>query len=139
MEKNYSFTQKKISLYNKLSYFLALFFATILLNTNVYAQNCTTNAGLSRTICENTPFTLNGVVGGNIVSSKWTQVSGPSVVIENPNILNTNVLGAVGGNVYTFRLSSVCTAGVSFQDVVITVNKITTARTGANIMGCPGT
>ena len=139
MEKNYSFAQKKSILYNKLSFFLALFFAFILFSNSTYAQNCSVNAGINNTICANSPLILNGVVGGNIVSHTWTQISGPSVVIQNPNAAITTVLGAVGGNTYRFRLSGVCTIGTTFQDVTVIVNPITIANAGTNIQGCPGT
>lgn len=138
MEKNYSSKQKKSNFNTSLSCFLVLF-AILFFNESTYAQDCSVNAGIPSTICENKPLVLNGVVGGKLVSHKWTQTSGPSVVIQNPNSAVTSVLGAVGGNVYKFRLSGVCEQGTTFQDVTITVKPITIAKAGTDIKGCPGT
>ncbi|MFH6958147.1 gliding motility-associated C-terminal domain-containing protein [Flavobacterium aquidurense] len=138
MEKNYSSKQKKSNFNTLLSGFLVLF-AVLFFNESTYAQDCSVNAGIPSTICANNPLVLNGVVGGKLVSHKWTQIAGPSVVIQNPNAAITTVLGAVGGNVYTFRLSGVCEQGTTSQDVTITVNPITIAKAGTNIEGCPGT
>lgn len=137
MGKNYSSTHKKSNFNTILSCFLVLF-SVLFFNESAYAQDCSVNAGIPSTICANTPLVLNGVVGGNIVSYKWTQIAGPSVVIQNPNSAVTTVLGAVGGNSYTFRLSGVCSIGTTFQDVTITVNQITISKAGTNIQGCPG-
>ena len=138
MENNYSSKHKKSNFNTLLSCFLVLF-AVLFFDATAYAQDCSVNAGTSRSLCANDPLTLNGVVGGNIVSFKWTQVAGPSVVIQNPNSAVTSVLGAVGGNTYTFRLSGVCAIGTVFQDVTVIVNPITIANAGTNIQGCPGT
>lgn len=138
MKKNYSSKHKK-SHFNTLLSCLLTLFAVLFFDATAYAQDCSVNAGIPSTICANNPLVLNGVVGGNIVSYKWTQVAGPSVVIQNPNSAVTSVLGAVGGNTYTFRLSGVCAIGTVFQDVSILVNPITISRAGTNIEGCPGT
>ena len=116
-----------------------MLFAVLFFDTNAYAQNCSVNAGTSRSLCANDPLTLTGGVGGNIVSFKWTQIAGPSVVIQNPNNAVTPVLGIVGGNSYTFRISGVCSTGTTFQDVTFTVDPITISRAGTNMEGCPGT
>ena len=138
MKKNYSSKHKKSNFNTLLSFFLALF-AVLFFDTNAYAQDCSVNAGTSRSLCANDPLTLNGVVGGNIVSHTWTQIAGPSVVIQNPNNAVTPVLGIVGGNSYTFRISGVCAIGSVYQDVTFTVDPITISRAGTNIEGCPGT
>ncbi|AWK06841.1 hypothetical protein HYN56_22470 [Flavobacterium crocinum] len=138
MGKNYSSKHKKSNFNTVLSCFLALF-AVLFFDESAYSQDCSVNAGINSTICANTPLVLNGVAGGNIVSHTWTQIAGPSVVIQNPNSAVTNVLGAVGGNTYTFRLSGVCAIGRTYQDVSIVVNPITIAKAGNNIQGCPGT
>ncbi|MCR4030697.1 MULTISPECIES: PKD domain-containing protein [Flavobacterium] len=138
MGKNYSSKHKKSDLNTILRYLLVLF-AVLFFNESTYAQDCSVNAGTNREICANQPLVLNGVVGGIIRSYKWTQIAGPSVVIQNPTNAITPVLGAVGGHTYTFRLSGVCNIGTAFQDVSITVNPITIARAGTNIQGCPGT
>src|SRR6478735_2787947 len=137
MKKNYSPKQKKSNFNTLLSCVLVLF--AFFYNESTYAQiDCTVNAGTNNTICANSPLILNGVVGGNIKSHKWTQTAGPSVVIDNPNAVSTQVFGAVGGKTYTFRLSGVCGQGTTFQDVTIVVNPITIATAGSNIQGCPG-
>ena len=74
MEKNYSSKHKKSNFNTLLSFFLALF-AVLFFDTNAYAQDCSVNAGTSRSLCANDPLTLNGVVGGNIVSHTWTQIA----------------------------------------------------------------
>lgn len=138
MEKNYSSKHKKSNFNTVLSFVLALF-AIVFTDESAYSQDCTVNAGNDSAVCANAPLVLNGVVGGNLVSHTWTQIAGPSVVIQNPNSAVTNVLGAVGGNTYTFRLSGVCAIGRTSQDVSIVVNPITIAKAGNNIQGCPGT
>lgn len=108
--------------------------------SGVYGQNCTVNAGIDNTICETETLTLEGVLGGQIDSSLWVQTGGPSVIIENPTNAITNVVGILGGNVYTFKLTAVCGDSVDAnpQSVTITVNEIATAVAGSDIEGCPG-
>ncbi|WP_422858711.1 PKD domain-containing protein [Flagellimonas sp. S174] len=105
-----------------------------------YAQNCSVNAGIPETICENIgTFNLSGSVAGLVQSGPvWSQVGGPSVIIDDPSNVNTSVSGLVGGNTYIFRLSTVCTDNsTQFQDVEITVQPITAADAGDNIESCP--
>lgn len=105
-----------------------------------YAQNCSVNAGIPETVCENvTAYTLSGSSSGLVQTGPtWTQVGGPSVIIVDPSNLNTQVNGLVGGNTYTFRLSAVCTDGTpQFQDVEITVQPITASNAGTDIASCP--
>jgi hypothetical protein len=69
--------------------------------------------------------TLNGSTSGdadgNIVSYKWTYVSGPGAyVISNPNAVSTTVTGLVAGT-YVFRLSVTDNHGALSSDE-ITVN-----------------
>ncbi|MGL2994043.1 PKD domain-containing protein [Flavobacterium sp. TSSA_36] len=120
-------------------FYFFLFFLFTIFRTN--AQNCTVNAGIPRTICANSPLVLLGGSGGgnDLISIVWTQVAGPSVVIQNPNSAVTTVLGAVGGNSYRFRLTGTCTLGTTFQEVTITVSPITIANAGVAVQGCPGT
>ncbi|MBS9462726.1 DUF11 domain-containing protein [Flagellimonas sp. 389] len=109
---------------------------------NGHGQNCSVNAGIPETICENiTVFNLSGSSSGPKTSGPtWSQVGGPSVIIADPSDVNTAITGLVGGNMYTFRLSAVCTDGsAQFQDVNITVEPITSADAGDNIESCPGT
>ncbi len=107
----------------------------------IVAQNCTVNAGVNFAICETETLTLNGVLGGQTVSSLWVQTGGPSVIIQNPSNPVTNVTGVVGGNTYTFKLTALCGDSVNANDqsVSVTVNPIPTANAGPDIEGCPGT
>lgn len=104
------------------------------------AQNCSVNAGIPETICENIgTYNLAGSSSGLVLSGPtWSQVGGPSVIISDPSDLTTGVTGLVGGNTYTFRLSAVCTDGTpQFQDVDITVQPITVSNAGTDIASCP--
>lgn len=117
-----------------------MFFLLMISLQTGYAQNCSVNAGITETICENDgTFTLSGSSAGLIQSGPtWSQVGGPSVIINDPSNLNTGISGLVGGNTYTFRLTAVCTDGTTqFQDVDITVQPITISNAGTNIASCP--
>ena len=118
--------------------FLIFFFC--IFSSNLYAQNCTVNAGIDATICETETLTLTGVLGGSIDSSLWVQTGGPSVIIQNPTNDVTDVIGTLGGNTYTFMLTAVCgdTVDANPQSVTITVNAIEDAVAGSDIEGCPG-
>ncbi|MDG1398039.1 MAG: hypothetical protein P8P88_06595, partial [Polaribacter sp.] len=107
----------------------------------IFSQNCTVNAGVDSAICETDTLTLNGVLGGQIGSSLWVQTGGPSAIIQNPSNPITDVTGVVGGNIYTFKLTAVCsdTIDANSQSVSITVNPIPIADAGQDIDGCPGT
>ena len=103
-------------------------------------QNCSVNAGINETICENDgSFSLSGSAAGLVQSGPvWSQISGPSVIIDDPNSPTSGLTGLLGGNVYGFRLSADCTDGsTQFQDVEITVQPITIADAGADIESCP--
>ncbi|WP_422349955.1 PKD domain-containing protein [Flagellimonas sp.] len=105
-----------------------------------YAQNCSVNAGIPETICENIgTYNLAGSSSGLVQSGPtWSQVGGPSVIINDPSNPTTSISGLVGGNTYTFRLSAVCTDGTpQFQDVDITVQPITVSNAGSDIASCP--
>src|SRR5690606_15927379 len=93
--------------------FLSVCFLLLFSTTNLNGQNCTVNAGIPRTFCANETIQLFGAVQGlpQAGTLLWTQVAGPSAIISNPNILNPTIIGAVGGSVYTFRISSRCVDG----------------------------
>ena len=116
-------------------------FLVVLLSSvqDTFGQNCSVNAGVAETICENSPFTLSGSATGLVQSGPtWSQVAGPSVIIADPSDLNTAINGLIGGNVYSFRLTATCTDGTTqFQDVDITVQPITTADAGLDVASCP--
>ena len=115
---------------------LFILFAAV---NNVQAQNCSVNAGVDATICENESFNLSGAETGLIsVNAVWSQVGGPSVFINNPSNLTSSVLGMTGGNTYVFRLTATCADSQTVsQDVTISVEPISIANAGADIASCP--
>ena len=82
-------------------------FVLLFLGLQLSAQNCTVNAGIAREFCANDPVQLFGQSQGlgRPETINWSQVSGPSVLIDDPNTLMPMVIGVIGGNDYTFRLS----------------------------------
>ncbi|WP_420321297.1 gliding motility-associated C-terminal domain-containing protein [Flagellimonas sp.] len=124
----------------KKSTFLLSFLFFLGLSQITQAQNCSINAGIPETVCENIgTFNLSGSAGGLVQSGPtWSQVGGPSVIIDDPSNLATGITGLIGGNTYTFRLTAVCSDGsTQFQDVNITVQPITVADAGNDIASCP--
>jgi len=113
------------------------------LSINVSAQNCSVNAGVPETICANEILILDGSKTGSFSGSgetTWSQVSGPTVTIVNPNNLITAVTNFTGNNVYVFRLSTTCEDGtLLYQDVIKTVLPISPAHAGVDAIYCPGT
>ena len=116
-----------------------IIFSLFILSQSLWSQDCSVNAGINETICENSSYTLDGSASGMIQSTPvWSQISGPSVIIDNPFNVKSDVTGLVGGNSYTFRLSADCNDGsTQFQDVTIVVQPITIANAGNNIASCP--
>lgn len=102
-----------------------------------YAQDCTVNADIDKTLCENQPLTLLGSVNGNVNSVLWQQIAGPSVIINNPTTPVSSVQGIVGSNTYTFKLTAACGDGnLSNPDfVTFTVNPISKANAGSDLEG----
>jgi len=142
--KQYNFTQRggvsrACRLLNFKSLIVGLFF-TLFATSSSMAQNCVVNAGiLNETICENSVLNLIGNDPmpriGDVV---WTQIAGPSVVIDDPNASVTTVSGYTGGNTYMFRFSALCGDGVeAFQDKTVFVEPITIADAGMDIEFCP--
>jgi gliding motility-associated-like protein/uncharacterized repeat protein (TIGR01451 family) len=115
-------------------------FVVISFTTKSYGQNCSVNAGvLNVTICATDDLILAGntpsPITGNVL---WTQISGPTVVIDSPNSPTTTVGGYTGGNTYIFRYSATCADGIAtYQDKVVNVQPITIANAGNNISSCP--
>lgn len=112
----------------------------LLLQNNLFAQNCSINAGASTTICLNSPMVLNGTRSGLLSENpmiSWSQVSGTPVIIQSPHSLISNVSGYQPG-VYKFKLSIVCRDGyVAEDEVTITVLNQTIANAGVDSLFCP--
>ncbi len=120
---------------------IILIFLLVFSINNTYSQNCSvTITRLSETICEGTSYNLDGEPVTPIIGTvQWTQTGGPSVVIDNPNTPTPQVLGLVGGNIYTFRYSAICGDGVeASQSKTLTVDPITQAQiSSGNVASCP--
>jgi gliding motility-associated-like protein len=107
------------------------------------AQNCTVNAGIPETVCPGEVFQLkgesNGLYQGGTRNTVWTQVSGPAVIIDNPQDLITNVSGYTAGNVYKFRISARCLDGsLVYDEVTYSTLLGTPAAAGPDINRGPG-
>ena len=112
-----------------------LTFMSIVFN-NLKAQTCTINAGdLTFTICEGSPFNFTGQSLAPPDQITWTQISGPSVVIQDVNDAKSGVIGMVGGNTYVFSFSANCTALT--QEVTVNVESLTAADAGLDVEFCP--
>ncbi len=134
--------EKQVYKYSKIGKagHIAIILFLMCFSIQIYAQNCTLNAGINQTFCGNaTTFELSGSATGLLVDPPtWSQIGGPSAIIEEPTNLNSQVSGLIGGNDYTFRLSATCSDGSSqFQDVTITVAPITMADAGLDLASCP--
>ena len=131
---------KKLMINSSLRIFILSMLFLFSLNV-LKAQNCTVNAGIPETICDNESMQLKGNSTGLFTTTaSWSQVGGPSVSITDPNDLNSLVTGYASGQTYTFRISATCQDGVSIYDeVTIDVNPITEANAGVDQQSCPGT
>jgi len=103
------------------------------------AQNCTVNAGIDMDICQNQQITLDGNSQGLIsIPAKWSQISGPTTIIDNPNNLSSEVSGYSSG-IFKYRIAATCQDGqYVYDEVTFTINPITTANAGNDIESCPG-
>ncbi|WP_113653334.1 DUF7507 domain-containing protein [Pedobacter namyangjuensis] len=134
-------------MFKLLRYFLPLVF--IFITGEIYAQNCTINAGIDQTICPGTPFVLRGTSSssGNLTLQSvpvWTQIAGPAVTVSPTTNSGSNATATVSNfttNVqYTFRLTAKCQDGSTvFQDVKYIVSDVSTATAGSDQTVCPGT
>ncbi|WP_121666229.1 PKD domain-containing protein [Mesonia aquimarina] len=123
--------------------FLFLFLSVLLFfSVQSQAQNCVVNAGvLNINICQNDDLILDGNNPSPIIGDvEWSQISGPSVIIDSPNSPTTTVSGYIGGNTYVFRYSAICGDGVeTFQDKTVVVEPITMADAGVDVSSCSDT
>ncbi|PLW98217.1 MAG: hypothetical protein C0593_06210, partial [Marinilabiliales bacterium] len=137
-----NFTPSKSRFAVQIPFVFVLIAVLLLLNVkNASAQNCTVNAGVPETICANEQMYLDGSKTGLFSGSGetlWTQVGGPTVTIADPSSLYTEVTNFLGGNTYTFRLSSTCEDGsFIYQDVQKTVLPVSNADAGTDATYCP--
>ncbi|MFB9106699.1 hypothetical protein ACFFU1_17455, partial [Algibacter miyuki] len=127
------------------NYLKFLFITTVFLfqSFSALAQNCSPNAGPDQVICVSDGLILTGSVsspgGSPFTGSQWVQISGPSVIIDNPNALTTTVTGYVGGQTYGFRLIGSCgEGGDNRDDMQVMVQPLTKAViTNGDIVSCP--
>lgn len=101
----------------------------------------TAYAGLDTTSCSDDPISLSATPT-NMGIGAWTQVSGETsgINILNSDAANTQVLGALGGNVYGFAwtLSNGACENYSSDTVMIQINTAEASFAGADIKACPG-
>ncbi len=119
---------------------LVLWLATF----SAQAQNCTVNAGIPDVVCPGQTFQLLGASNGKYLggdrNSVWSQVSGPAVIITNPDSLVTTVTGWTAGNVYKFRITARCLDGsLVYDEVTVSTLLGTVANAGSDINSCPST
>ena len=120
-----------------LFYFLFFLFFSV---NNLFAQNCSINAGTSSTICQGETIRLFGSRSGlySTGNAKWSQFSGPAAIINSPDSLITTATAFSSGT-YVFRLSIKCLDGINTEDfVTITVLPLTKANAGNDTILCPG-
>ncbi|TVR87920.1 MAG: hypothetical protein EA411_06395, partial [Saprospirales bacterium] len=126
-----------------LSFIRVLFvgLAFVFLFNDANSQNCTVNAGIFREWCTTENIQLFGNLQGlpQAGSLQWSQIGGPTVIIDDPLSETTSITGAQGGNTYQFRLVARCVDGSRvFDDVTYLVNETPTTDAGPNVSGCPG-
>jgi hypothetical protein len=148
MEKNYSISQKNRVNIKHLLITVFLTLSTFLISSTSSAQNykCTVNANdLELQGCVGTEILIGNGSSGTSAEFHWTQLSGPSVVINelNPTVnARARIIGAVAGT-YEFVLKGTCDASAggfsAEQVVVLTVFDRTQADAGSDIEACPGT
>jgi gliding motility-associated-like protein len=115
-----------------------LLFITFLLLTNqtIWAQltNCAVNAGVSANWCFGQNIQLKGNIAGEIVPNtiQWTQVSGPSILINNANTLNALINKPPSGT-YVFKLTAQCSQGIAEQTVTHLVYPEVNTNAGPDI------
>ncbi|MEQ8703848.1 MAG: PKD-like domain-containing protein, partial [Phaeodactylibacter sp.] len=114
----------------------------LLASTQLSAQNCTVNAGINRTFCATDEIRLFGQIQGSVDPSApvWSQISGPSVLIDDPSALSPQIIGVLSSSTYMFRLQKRCLDGsLVFDDVTYTISATPEATaTGGGPAACPG-
>ena len=96
------------------------------------------SAGLDQFVCDNSAVTLSAS-NPSVGTGAWTQTSGATVTIANPNSANTSISGMIPGQSYTFMwsLSNGACVNYSTDEVVINVdNAIAVADAGPDQVLC---
>lgn len=124
------------------SLIILVFFVIAGFTQQVQGQNCSVNSGIPQTICAGQPLILQGAYTAPLMTGAqviWSQIGGPAATIVDPTDLNTQVTNLIGGNTYSFRISTICLDGtLIYQDVTHTVQLITPANAGPDANYCPG-
>jgi hypothetical protein len=105
------------------------------------AQDCTVNANVDLEWCPDDQVRFFGEIAGGFdpASVEWTQISGPAVIIDDPNDLESGITGVIPGATYTFRLRATCNDGITAtQTVTYTILEATIAMVGDDLIGCAG-
>lgn len=89
----------------------------------------TANAGADQSLSAGTTTASLSGSGtdpdGNTLSYSWSQVSGPTVTINNATSANASVTGLTNGNSYTFRLTvNDGQGGSDTDDVIVSVGSV---------------
>ena len=109
--------------------------------TTVNFDNIPTNgafAGNDIFVCDNNSVVLNAQ-SPTVGNGQWTQTSGSTVVIANPNQSTTSIVGLTSGQSYTFAwtLSNGSCVDYATDEVVITVDvAVATADAGVDFQLC---
>lgn len=117
---------------------LPLFLLFLGCSIESFAQTCSVNAGVDRTICSKGTMNLSGNSTGAFTSTaKWRRISGPNVpTITNPGSPTTSVTGFVAGT-YVFQYYAKCSDGINVTDnVTITVQAAPVFTAGPDAYTC---
>lgn len=81
------------------------------------------NAGVDRTVCEGTPFTLSAFAP-SVGTGMWSQVSGPAASVSDPGQAGSAITGLTAPNSYAFSwsLSNGACRNFSADTVLVKVN-----------------
>ena len=112
-------------------------------------QNCSVNAGLSKTVCASSKLILEGEQTGNIgTDAEWKQIAGPKVVLDTnapysrlrPRVRGIKKLADNQEITLSFQLTGTCSDGnLATQTVTHTVKPITASDAGEDLpVNCPG-
>ncbi|MFK8007844.1 MAG: gliding motility-associated C-terminal domain-containing protein [Saprospiraceae bacterium] len=112
--------------------------------TTVDFDNIPTNgafAGNDIFVCDNNSVVLNAQAP-TVGTGQWSQTSGSTVVIANPNQSTTSIVGLTSGESYTFAwtLSNGACVDYATDEVIVTVDvAVATADAGVDFQLCNAT